>query len=389
MTTPKPVISIFVHCFPPAKGGVEYLVGEIKKILDQKFTVHVFTGQGLTLDSYKTFSNYIDSNTETRSGPNALKLSHIHRLSLHRQTQRFANKFLHRFVTKFGIFSPFFFGPILQYTPQDIDIIKKSDIIMGFGMPTKSIYDAYVFAKKYQKPLIVLPAYHNVSYYNHSPFFQKAFDYASKIIFLTNFEKQQIIKNYQIIESKTIINTYCPFTINQVQKQAKINTKRKYNFSKPIIGYVGQICPRKNLYIFKDLLDAGYQVLFAGAKTSSSSEIEKYFESYLKSNKLKIIYNFPESDKAKIYSQIDIFINPSIEESLGIVNFEAIYYGTPIIVNQSSAFYDLSPTIPSFDKQIDQHLFKKFFVKNILKQYTIFSSINYDTFSSQLNLLIK
>jgi glycosyltransferase involved in cell wall biosynthesis len=382
MITPKPIVSIFVHCFPPAKGGVEYLVGEIKKVLDQKFIVHVFTGQGLTLDSYKTFSNYINDHQKN-----------IHRLNLHRQVQRFANKFLHRFVTKFGIFSPFFFGPILRYTKQDVDIIKNSDIVMGFGMPTKSIYDAYVFAKKYQKPLVVLPAYHNVSYYNHSPFFQQVFNYAKKIIFLTNLEKNELLKNYRVDQNKFEPLLFSPFNLSQIKIQQIKNQSRHYNFNNPVLGFVGQINPRKNLYVFKLLLDTGYQVLFAGAKTSASPEIEKYFELYIKSKKLKIIYDFPNSDKEKIYSQIDIFINPSIEESYGIVNIEAIFFCLPLLVHNNSAFSEiLKNTNQLFFTGVDllqrindlSNLNNNLFHQTIKQQYLLLNNYNYNNFKKLL-----
>lgn len=378
----KRIVSIFVHCFPPAKGGLEYLVGEIKKILDQKCEVHVITGQGLTLDSYKTFKDFTTDNS-----------NNVHRLELNYFWQRIANKFLNKIIFKIGFFSPFYFGPILKYSPEIKNLIAKSDLIIGAGMPTKMFYDAYYYAKKYNKKLICLPAYHNVSYYNHCHFFQKAFDYANKIIFLTNFEKAQIIKNYRIIESKTIINTYCPFTLDQIKEQAKINAKRKYNFSKPTIGYVGQISPRKNLYVFDNLLKAGYKVIFAGAETNGSHLIEKHFSQYISSKKLTMIYDFSESDKENVYSQFDIFINPSHEESLGIVNFEAIYYGIPIIVDINSAFAEFIPkdSVDLTDKKLLHHqILKNIKLPNdnyhLLEEYnrTIYSKKLFDLITGLL-----
>lgn len=367
------IISLFVHCFPPAKGGLEYLVGEMKRILDQKFEVHIITGQGLSLDSYKTFSNFSTDNS-----------NNVHRLETNYFYQRLANKLFDKIIFKLGHFSPFYFGPILKYTPEIKEIIATSDLIIGAGMPTKMFYDAHRYAQKLHKKLILIPAYHNVSYYNRCLFFQKAFDYAHETIFLTDFERTQTMKNYQIPKSKTAINTYCPFTVKQIQKQIQINSKRRYNSLNPTVGYVGQICPRKNLYVFDSLLKKGFRLIFAGAKNNGSSVIEKHFKRYMSSNRLTIIYDFPESKKEEIFQKMDFFINPSNEESLGIVNFESIFYGTPIIVSRSSAFYNLFPKVLSFKNQIDDNILKKNPSQTLADQYPIFNNVNFDKFSQQL-----
>ncbi|MCL4383947.1 glycosyltransferase [Patescibacteria group bacterium] len=372
--TNKPIISLFVHCYPPAKGGAEFLSSEIKKILDEKFEVHVFTGQGLSLDSYKTFNNFFtDKDNPT-----------IHRLELNFQQQRLANKFLYRPVTKFGILSHLFFGPILKYTQDDLDIIRSSDYLFGIAFPTKAIWDAYRFALDFNKKLFVLPAYHNVSYYNHSPFFQQALNFATKIIFLTSFEKEKLSNNYHISDTQSIINTYCPYSKKQIALQKTKNAKRKYDFSHPTIGYVGQICERKNLYLFDSLLQANFKVIFAGARNNGSSAIEKHFKKYLDSKQLTIIYDFPDKEKEKIFNLMDIFINPSIEESLGIVNFESIYYGTPIIINQESAFISLPSKIPSFNNKLTSDLVSSFSRTQIDIQYSLFKNYNLDSFADNL-----
>lgn len=342
----KRIITIFVHCYPPAKGGLEYLVGEIKKILDIECEVHVITGQGLTLDSYKTFSDLTvdDSNN-------------IHRLELNYFSQKLFNKFFSKIIFKVGYFLPFYFGPILKYTHEIENIIAKSDVIIGTGMPTKMFYDAYLFARKYNKKLVLIPAYHNVSYYNRCSLFQKTFDYASTVLYLTPLEKNQLLLNYRIDTDKLVQATFCPYTQKQLGKQKEMDleilNKRTENFKRKHItfGFIGQITLRKNLDFFKEYLDKylsdwenkGYdlKVYLAGAKTNSSVQVETLFKDYLDKNIVSINYGFGNQEKEREYSKIDIFINPSEEESLGIVNFEAIYYGCILLIPEKSAFASL------------------------------------------------
>lgn len=366
----KPIISIFIHCFPPARGGLEYLMGEIKKILDEKYEVHIITGQGLNLDSYKTFSNFTIDNS-----------NNIHRFELNYLWQRIANKFLNKIIFKIGFFSPYYFGPILKYTPEVIDIIKKSDLIIGAGMPTKMFYDSFLFAKKYSKTLVLFPVYHNVSYYNHCPQFQHTLNYASVIIYQTQQEINGLTTNYKIDKNKLTQLAYNEYT----QEQIKNIKLKKLNSKNITIGFVGQVTIRKNLTVFKDYLDKylpywkkqkiKLNILIAGTKTNSAPEIEKIFGKYLKNKNIKIIYDFTDAQKSDIYKKIDIFISPSHEESLGIVNFEAIFHGLPIIVHRLSAFEefldesDKFATIDELHQSILNHLHHPHSQISILKNY--------------------
>jgi glycosyltransferase involved in cell wall biosynthesis len=387
------IISIFVHCFPPAKGGLEYLVGEVKKILDNKHQVHIITGQGLTLDSYKTFTDLTTDNS-----------NNIHRLQVDRFKQRLANKFLNKIIFKIGHFSPFYFGPILKYSKKIEKIIANSDIIIGAGIPTKMFYDAYFYAKKYGKKLILIPAYHNVNYYNNCLFFQKAFDYTSKVLYLTPLEKNELQKNYHIDNKKLVQTTFCPFTKKQIEDQQKklpaINKRHQNNFKnkKITLGFIGQITHRKNLAFFKDYLDKylsywqsrGYslKVYLAGAKTNSSSQIEEIFKDYLNKKTITINYDFKPEDKEKEFSKIDIFINPSLEESLGIVNFEAIYYGSFLSINSTSAFSTLDKRLPTFINPINLHQKLTKNLKKTNSDYCLFNKYNRDMYATKLlNLL--
>lgn len=343
-------IAYFVHCYPPAKGGLEYLSGEIVDILRKAgHEVHVFTGKGETLDSYKTFDNWVDENQDT---------DYIHRLPLRFFWQRLANKFLNKLIFVTGFFSPWYFGPILEYSQQDKEVIADCDLVFGAGMPTKMFYDSYRFARKYKKRLIVHPSYHDVSYYNRSVFFQQVLSYAEKVILQTPLEAESIQKNYLLSKHKIAYLTFTPFNdhdIAQIEKQVNIKVDKilqKITKDKIVrIGYVGQISPRKNLDYLKDLLSTStkrpalckeckIELLIAGAKTNSSEEVEKKL-SLVSNVNLQIIYDFEDNAKKDIYGNIDFFVNPSREESLGLVNFEAISNNCLLFVNNRSAFFTL------------------------------------------------
>lgn len=342
-------IAYFVHCFPPAKGGLEFLSGEIVKILREAgHEVHVFTGKGQTLDSYKTFSNWVDESDDDE---------YIHRLPLNFFWQRLTNKFLYHFVVKFGVLSPWYFGPLLKFSEREEHIIKKCDLIFGAGMPTMMFYKAYTYAKRFNKRLILHPSYHDVRYYNNVPFFQKAISYANKVILQTPLEEKLFCKKYKISKkniSFLAFSSYSETDINMAEKNISTKMKQiKKHFKAGMItlGHVGQISKRKNLDYFKHLLNNTKKIdqietkyslnlTFAGVKTNDSSEIINEMETWTR-YKTKLIFNFSNKQKADIYKSLDFLLNPSFEESLGIVNFEGIYHNCLTFVHKKSAFYSL------------------------------------------------
>ena len=351
-------IVYLVHCFPPAVGGLEFLSGEIVSLLRLSgHQVDVITGQGRTLDSYKTFSDWVDMGSDP---------ANIHRLPLQTSLQRWANRLLNKAIFISGSFSPWYFGPILNYNPATIDLIKSADLILGAGMPTYSFYESYRLAKKYQKRLILLPAFHDVSYYQRSWPFVQALNFASAIICLTPKEKHDLLVAYKIAPSKIQVMTYCPYSAEDWRKAAQLASLRHQRLLKKLknhqhitLGFVGQITLRKNLAWFANFFQnhshqlksqgINIRLFLAGAKTNSSDQIEQLLAPYQK--QVKIIYNFPKKDKQKIYNQIDIFINPSLEESLGLVNFDALIQGLPLFIDPNSAFASLPlPSTPKLTK---------------------------------------
>ena len=366
----KQKIAYFVHCFPPAIGGLEFLSGEIVKILREAgHDVQVITGQGQTLDSYKTFNNWVD----TKNDP-----QYIHRLPLNYFWQRLANKFLNKLIFISGSFSPWYFGPILKYNDKVLKIIKNADLIVGAGMPTKMFYDAYRMAKKFNKKLISLPTYHDVNYYNKSYPFKKVLKSANKIFLLSDYEKTMIQQNYKIENNKIALITYSPYTKKSLKNCKQMIDVRLNKIKNNIltIGYIGQITNRKNLKLIADLsfqltnLNFKHNILLAGIRTNSSEEVEKKFQ---KSKKVEIIYNFPEENKQDLYKDIDILINPSAEESFGITTIEAMRYACLVFSKFSFLNMDNIPFI--FNS-----------VEDVLN---IITSLNNNKWKNQLNLQVS
>lgn len=110
--------------------------------------------------------------------------------------------------------------------------------------------------------------------------------------------------------------------------------RRNYNLSnkKVILGVANPWTKKKGLDIFIELanrLDDSYKIVLVGLTTNQLKSIPN--------NILGLARTSDQYKLAEIYSSADYFINPSIEETMGMVTLEAIACGTPVIVSNFTA----------------------------------------------------
>lgn len=124
---------------------------------------------------------------------------------------------------------------------------------------------------------------------------------------------------------------------------------------KMLLGVANPWSPRKGLQIFIELaalLDESFIIVLVGL---SAKQIEELPDNMLKFGKTR-----GQQELAEIYAAADIFINPSVEESMGLVTVEALACGTPAIVSNSTAVPEMvNPESGVVVKEYSAHAFYK------------------------------
>lgn len=110
--------------------------------------------------------------------------------------------------------------------------------------------------------------------------------------------------------------------------------RQKFNLEdKTILLGVASIWhDRKGLWLFNelaDILDNSYKIVLVG--------ITQKQKKLLSNNIITIFRTENLNELADIYSSADIFLNPSVEETFGMVSLEALACGTQVISNNYSA----------------------------------------------------
>lgn len=113
--------------------------------------------------------------------------------------------------------------------------------------------------------------------------------------------------------------------------------KKKYNLlDKKIVLYLGKITPRKGLEILVQAIagiqDRGVVLVVAGNDMGFRRRVEHLIRRLGLTGKVFFVGLLVDSEKLSAYVDADIVVYPSTQEIFGLVPFESIMCGTPVIV---------------------------------------------------------
>lgn len=138
---------------------------------------------------------------------------------------------------------------------------------------------------------------------------------------LANLVKQSFLNKYPV----KVINNGIDLSIF---KPTQIDFRKKYYLEdkKIILGVASVWDQRKGLNTFIELashLDANYQILLVGVTEKQKNNLPANIIGITRTNNIQ--------ELSEIYSNADIFLNPTLEDNFPTVNLEALACGTPVI----------------------------------------------------------
>ncbi|HBJ77228.1 MAG TPA: glycosyltransferase family 1 protein [Porphyromonadaceae bacterium] len=165
---------------------------------------------------------------------------------------------------------------------------------------------------------------------------------ADRIIAISKFTKQQIVKYYHVEEEKidVVYQTCSPQYAEPISKRGLENVRKKYSLPKEYILYVGTIEERKNLLLIAKSLNylkesnrlGDIHVVVVGKdKKEYLHKVKEYIAQKSLGNRFIFFQDFPFEDLPALYRIATIFVYPSRIEGFGLPMLEAIMSGTPAI----------------------------------------------------------
>jgi glycosyltransferase involved in cell wall biosynthesis len=335
-----------VQGYTPAIGGTERLIQKVSERLVQQYGDEVTVFTTTAAKNCEVF--WLQNQPTLSAGVEKINGVTVRRLPIF-------NRFGHvrHQITKFADwaklplndwFRAFFNGPIVFGMTKEIAHFK-ADVISASSFPFLHMHYALAGGKRNGSPVVLAGALHPTDSWSFDrPMIYKAINQADAYIAYSKFEQEYLINRGISTDLINVIGA--GVDPDQFARANGQELRNAYGWGdNPVIAFVGQLNKRKGVH---HLLAAMPQVwasypqaklLLAGASSTYSHQLEQEAIKLSPNhpNRVVVITDFPEDEKAEIFSACDVLVFPSNEESFGIVFLEAWACRKPVIGMRAGA----------------------------------------------------
>lgn len=188
----------------------------------------------------------------------------------------------------------------------------------------------------------------NRIYYNY--FIKKSAQKATRIGTVSNFSKNDLVKQYHIDPSKidVVYNGINSFFVPLDEEQKK-RVKNKYSKVKAYFLFVGTLHPRKNILrllqafeVFKNSAKNNIQLLIVGKELYKTGELHNYHHSMKNKDKVQFLGRLQDADLQAVLSSACCLVYVPYFEGFGIPIVEAMNCGVPVITSNVTSMPEIA-----------------------------------------------
>lgn len=204
---------------------------------------------------------------------------------------------------------------------------------------------------------------------------------AKKIIAISEYTKQDIIKHFQIPAEKIeVIYEGVPQRLKKIEDKKELQRMRaQFNITDPFLLYVGQWRKHKNLInlirafhlVLRRNPGKPFQLVLVGKQDSTHfPEVVRTIKRLNLTEKVVLTGYIPDEDLSLFYSAAEAFVFPSLYEGFGIPPLEAMRVGLPVVASNASCIPEvLGPAATYFDPLDVEDMAQK--MSEVLRSYTL------------------
>jgi len=284
------------HRYPPHVGGIENHVMEISEHLARSHDVEV-----VTADLDRTLPK-----SEVRNGVK---------------------------ITRFRSFAP---GGAYYFSPSQFFYIKKlrPDIIHAHNYHA---LPALLACRAGRGKFVFTPHYHgkgstffrNLLNKPYSIFGNMIFNNSGRIICVSEYEKELVIRNFPGINERKIIIIPNGILLRDIEEA------QAYDFCPKLVLFIGRLERYKNIQLIIKAMRylPDFSFLIIGSSGSYRKDLEDIIRNFRLEGRVRILDNVTETEKYAWLKTCSLFMNLSEIEAFGITVLEALAAGKPVIVN--------------------------------------------------------
>ena len=166
---------------------------------------------------------------------------------------------------------------------------------------------------------------------------------SDKIITISEFSKQELIKYYQVPADKiVVIPLACSDKFRVLDQESIEKVKTKYQLERPYILTIGGSEYRKNvktvLEAYDEEINKQYDLIVIGGSWRGRDLANEYKDK----GGIKFLTGIPDDDLVALYNGAAVFVYASIYEGFGLPLLEAMGCGTPVIAANTSSLPEIA-----------------------------------------------
>jgi glycosyltransferase involved in cell wall biosynthesis len=247
----------------------------------------------------------------------------------------------------YQVFLPIGLGSFIQRTISEFDIIHLhghrhllNNIVHHYAIKNKK---PYVFSG--HGTILRIERRVRAKVIFDMVFGQKILRDAAHFVAVSENEVKQYGK--MGVDKKRVTVIYNGIDVNDYEVlPQKNNFRKKYNLiDKKIVLYLGKITPRKGLDFlvkaFSELIMDDAMLVIAGNDMGFKSRVETIIKERSLDNKVIFTGLLVGEEKLSAYQDADVLVYPAIYEIFGLVPFESIMCGTPVIITDDCGCGDI------------------------------------------------
>jgi glycosyltransferase involved in cell wall biosynthesis len=335
-----------VHAYPPAIGGTEFLFQRISEELVSRYGDRVTV---LTTDGYNP-GCFVDPDAptipiragEVVNGVTVRRFPVNNRLAPHIEKAQ-SHAFHHNWPLS-DVLRTLYNGPI-SWPMFSAIRDARGDVLVASAFPLLHMYYAALGKRFNQIPLLYSGALHPHDRWGYDrAIILRAIAGCDIYLAYTTYERDYLLARGVSADKIRIASPGVDPKCFEDADRGALRKKLGWE-DRPVIAFVGQQAPHKGIetlyramrLVWRQVPEA--HLIVAGGRTAYSVQLDKILAQFSaqERDRIHLIPNFAEGEKADIFAACDIFVSPSGHESFGITFIEAWAAGKPVIGCRSGA----------------------------------------------------
>ncbi|MEK7625089.1 MAG: glycosyltransferase family 1 protein [Patescibacteria group bacterium] len=249
-------------------------------------------------------------------------------------------------VPWYGLREQFELPKIIRETKVDLMHFPHWNVPLFYSKPfVVTIHDLLLLHYPTRRASTLGP----VLYFIKNLFFRLILRHAAKrskkIITVSNFSKEDIVKNLNVSEEKITV-TY--LAANPVANPPLPRPSGESKIARPYALYVGVAYPHKNLdrlleawKIFYEKTGNRYQLVLVGKRNYFYDKLLKKFEDLLAMGQVIFTDFVDDQTLDNLYREASVYVFPSLYEGFGIPPLEAMLHGVPVVASSAASLPEI------------------------------------------------